>query len=179
MAKRNYLFVMIGIAIVSCAFQFASAEYEPIDLIPVAVEEPEALPDPRPVEIKSHELDPEDIEKLARLLWSSPLRDEESKKQLCYVVMNRADHGEPFGDTVQSCINVREFSFFDSHAHRSETNLRIAREAMNEWLSRKEGENVGVQIPLNAYYIQFYGDSNRRMKVLDIDMNELNWSPLK
>lgn len=170
MAKRNFLFVMIGIAIVSCAFQFASAESEPIDLIPVAVEEPEAVPDPRPVTITEHTLDKDDIEKLARLLWSSPLRAEEEKKTLCYVVMNRAAYGEPFADTVQGCINVHEFHFFDAHAHRSEENLRIAKEAMNEWLSRKDGNNVGKVIPLNAYYIQFTGEGNRHIRLLDADM---------
>ena len=167
---KHLLITLAAIVCLSITPAVMAEESEVIDLIPVKVEEPEALPDPRPVEIKSHELDPDDVEKLARLLWSSPLRDEESKKQLCYVVMNRAEHGEPFGDTVQSCINVREFSFFDSHAHRSETNLRIAREAMNEWLSRKEGCNVGKVIPINAFYIQWTGENNRHIRLLDLDM---------
>lgn len=165
------LIVLISILICMAIAPAALAEEsEVIDLIPVKVEEPEAVPDPRPIEIKSHELDPDDVEKLARLLWSSPLRDEESKKLLCYVVMNRAEHGDPFGETIQSCINVREFAFYDSHAHRSETNLRIAREAMNEWLSRKEGHNVGRVVPINAYYIQFTGENNRHIRLLDLDM---------
>lgn len=87
--------IMICMAIAPAAL---AEESEVIDLIPVKVEEPEAVPDPRPIEIVSHELDPDDVEKLARLLWSSPLRDEESKKLLCYVVMNRAEHGgDPIG----------------------------------------------------------------------------------
>lgn len=177
-----YVVLAIGLILSLAIIGFASvakADEDVIDLVPVAVEEPEAIPDPRPVVVNSHELDPEDVEKLARLLWSSPLRYEGYKKALVWVVMNRAEHGDPFGTSIQDCINMTEFRFFDSHAHRSDENLRIVRQAMNEWLSRKEGENVGVQIPLNAYYIQFYGDSNRRMKVLDIDMNELSWSPLK
>lgn len=167
---KHLLILLAAIICLGIAPAALAEESEVIDLIPVKVEEPEAVPDPRPIEIESHELDPEDVEKLARLLWSSPLRDEDSKKSLCYVVMNRAAHGEPFGDTIQSCINVREFAFYDSHAHRSESNLRIAREAMNEWLSRKEGHNVGRVVPINAYYIQFTGENNRHIRLLDLDM---------
>ena len=155
----------------------ALADEDVIDLIPVPVPVVEAVPDPRPVVVKSHELDPKDVEKLARLLWSSPLRHEDYKKALCYVVLNRAAHGDPFGTSVQDCINTSEFRFFDAHAHRSEENLRIAREAMNEWLSRKEGENVGFVMPLNAYYIQFCGTDNRQLKLLDIDMKTIDWDP--
>lgn len=147
---------------------------EVIDLVPVKQEEPEAIPDPRPVTITEHQLDEDDVEKLARLLWSSPLRDVSTKKQLVYVVMNRAAHGEPFGTSIQDCINTTEFRFFDPHAHRSQENLRIVREAMNEWLSRKEGNNVGFVMPLNAYYVRFYNTDNRWIKLLDINMKEIN-----
>ena len=145
------------------------ADNEPIDLVPVAVEVPEALPDPRPVVVKEHDLDEEDVEKLARLLWSSPLRYEGYKKALVWVVMNRAEHGEPFGTSIQDCINRTEFAFYDSHAHRSEENLRIVREAMNEWYSREEGNNPGTVIPRFAYYIRFTGTDNRQLQLLDID----------
>ena len=158
--------------------QLAKADQEPIDLVPVPTEISEAVPDPRPVVVREHDLNDDDVKKLARLLWSSPLRYEGYKKALVWVVMNRADHGDPFGETIQECINKHEFTFFDPKAHKSEENLRIVRQAMNEWLSRKEGENVGFVMPLNAYYIQFYGDNNRRMKLLDIDMNDTGWDPI-
>lgn len=152
----------------------SKAETEPIDLVPVAVEVPEALPDPRPVVVKEHDLDDEDVEKLARLLWSSPLRYEGYKKALVWVVMNRAEHGEPFGSSIQDCINRTEFAFYDSHAHRSEENLRIVREAMNEWYSREEGNNPGTVIPRFAYYIRFAGVDNRQLQLLDIDRKLIN-----
>ena len=147
----------------------SKAETEPIDLVPVTVSTPEATPDPRPVKVTEHNLDTKDVEKLARLLWSSPLRYEGYKKQLVYVVLNRAAYGEPFGSSIQDCINVHEFAFFDSHAHRSEENLRIVREAMNEWYSREEGNNPGTVIPRFAYYIRFTGTDNRQLQLLDID----------
>ena len=148
---------------------------EPIDLVPVTVQIPEPTKDPRPVIVTDHVLKQKDVEKLARLLWSSPLRAECYKKELVWVVMNRAAHGEPFGSSIQDCINVHEFTFFDSHAHRSEENLRIVREAMNEWYSREEGYNPGVVIPRFAYYTRFTGMDNRRLQLLDINKTVIDW----
>lgn len=169
---------IIAVALLATMSMPIKADQEPIDLVPIPTEVAEAIPDPRPIVVTSHELDKDDVEKLARLLWSSPLRYKEYKKALVWVVMNRAVHGEPFSTSIQDCINTSEFRFFDSHAHRSEENMSIVREAMNEWLSRKDGNNVGFVLPINAYYIQFYGENNRRMKLLDIDMNELPWNPV-
>lgn len=146
---------------------------EVVELTIVKTEEPEALPDPRPVEVKSYPLEEKTVEKLARLLWSSPLRDEYQKKCLVWVVMNRAAYDDPFKDTISANINTHEFSFFDSHAHRSEENLRIVRQAMNEWYSRREGNNVGCVVPVNAYYIRFTGPENRELQLLDINRNEM------
>lgn len=175
--------ILLGSVIVSAfvmSLPSASrADNEPIDLVPVAVEVPEALPDPRPVVVKEHDLNEEDVEKLARLLWSSPLRYEGYKKALVWVVMNRAEHGEPFGTSIQDCINRTEFAFYDSHAHRSEENLRIVREAMNQWYTRKQGDNAGAVIRLDAYYIRFYGDNNRRLQLLDIDREPIDWDAVK
>lgn len=140
---------------------------------------PAPIPDPRPVVIREHELDPDDVEVLARLLWSSPLRYEGYKKGLVWTVMNRAVYGEPFGSSIRECVNKHEFAFYDSHAHRSAENIRIVKEAMNEWYSRKEGENVGKVVPVTAYYIRFDGPDNRKLKLLDINMNVLDWNPVK
>ena len=152
---------------------------EVIDLVPVTVEQPEALPDPRPVIVTEHRLDEKEVEKLARLLWSSPLRAMDYKKALVWVVMNRAAHGEPFGSSISECINQHEFMFFDSHAHRSDENLRLVKEAMNEWYSRKEGNNVGHVVPVNAYYIRFDGPDNRKLVLMDIDKHVIDWDPMK
>lgn len=175
--------ILLGSVIVSAfvmSLPSASrADNEPIDIVPVAVEVPEALPDPRPVVVKEHDLDDEDVEKLARLLWSSPLRYEGYKKALVWVVMNRAEHGEPFGSSIKECVNRHEFTFYDSHAHRSEENLKIVRQAMNEWLSAKDGYNPGTVIPRFAYYIQFYGENNRRVRLMDINRDILDWDPIK
>ena len=156
----------------------SKADNEPIDLVPVAVSVAEAVPDPRPVVRKEFDLDEKDVEKLARLLWSSPLRYEGYKKELVWVVMNRAAHGYPFGTSIQECITTSEFAFFDAHAHRSEENLRIVREAMNQWYVRKSGDNAGDVIRTDAYYIRFYGTDNRRLQLLDIDMNPIDWDPI-
>ena len=166
---------IIAIASLMSLPQGSKAETEPIDLIPVAVSTPEALPDPRPVNVVNHDLNDKDVEKMARLLWSSPLRSEYYKKLLVWVVMNRAAYGEPFGSSIQDCINMHEFTFFDSHAHRSEENLRIVREAMNEWYSREEGYNPGVVIPRFAYYTRFTGMDNRRLQLLDINKTVIDW----
>ena len=152
---------------------------EPIDLVPVTVQIPEPTKDPRPVIVTDHVLKQKDVEKLARLLWSSPLRAECYKKELVWVVMNRAAHGDPFGSSIQDCISTSEFTFFDAHAHRSDENMRIVREAMNEWYSRKEGNNPGTVIRLDAHYIKFVGEQNRRLQMLDINKDPINWDPVK
>ena len=174
-------FVMAVIFVVGLLMSLPSAsraDSEPIDLIPISAATPEALPDPRPVIVVNHSLNDRDVEKMARLLWSSPLRAECYKKELVWIVMNRAAYGEPFGNSVQECINVHEFTFFDSHAHRSDENMRIVREAMNEWYSRKEGNNPGVVIRIDAYYIKFIGAENRRLQLLDINKDPINWDPI-
>ena len=179
MAIRTKILMLMGALVLVSMSGSALAAHgegkipEVIELKVVKTEEAEALPDPRPVVIENHVLNEKEVEKLARLLWSSPLRDEAEKKKLCYVVLNRAGHGEPFGNTVSECINVHEFRFYDAHAHRSEENLRIAREAWNEWLSRKAGNNVGHIVPINAYFVRFVGADNRQVELLDMDMNKV------
>lgn len=168
-------FLICGSSVLSVMPKSALADSEPIDLVPITVQIPEAVKDPRPVKVTEHNLDTKDVEKLARLLWSSPLRYEQYKKELVWVVMNRAAYGEPFGTSIQDCINVHEFRFFDSHAHRSEENLRIVREAMNEWYSREEGNNPGTVIPRFAYYIRFTGTDNRCIELLDINKTLIEW----
>lgn len=76
-----------------------------------------------------------DAEILARLLWSSPLTNEDEKRGLCWLVFNRIDDERLglFGSTIESVVIRREFTFYDSKAYLSETNLRIAREELRRW----------------------------------------------
>ncbi len=177
--RLNRMVIALGVCIlIGISGKALADSQEPIDLIPMTTSTVEAVKDPRPVIVTEHNLDAKDVEKLSRLLWSSPLRAECYKKELVWVVMNRAAHGEPFGSSIQNCINVHEFSFFDSHAHRSEENLRIVKDAMNEWYSRKDGNNPGSVIRLDAYYISFQGENNRRLQLLDINRELINWDPI-
>jgi hypothetical protein len=76
-----------------------------------------------------------DVEILARLLWSSPLTNETDKRNLCWLVFNRIDDETYglFGSTIETVVIRREFTFYDSKAYLSETNLRIAREELRRW----------------------------------------------
>lgn len=149
---------------------------EVIDLVPVKIEVPEAIPAPadtREIEIRSHEIDKKDVEVLARLLWSSPLRDEKYKKALCWIIFNRIDDNSGlFGNSIQECVNKHEFAFYDPHAHRSEANLSLARECINAWLSEKEGCNVGSHIGRLNVYIRFAGEDNR---MIEVSIDRTNW----
>ena len=171
--------IICGVVIASVLFASSTlAESEPIDLTPKASWTAPAEKNPEPAVVTDHELDQKDVEKLARLLWSSPLRDECYKKELVWVVMNRAAHGAPFGESIQECITMHEFSFYQAKAHKSEENLRIVREAMNQWLSKSEGNYPGAVIRPDAYYISFYGENNKRMHILDLNRDLINWDPV-
>lgn len=166
--KRLFIAVL-ALLLISVSGTSLAEDPEVIDLVPVKAEVPEAIPvpvDTRDIEIRSHEIDKKDVEVLARLLWSSPLRDEKYKKALCWIVFNRIDDNSGlFGDSIRECVNQHEFSFYDAHAHRSEANLNLARECINAWLSEKEGCNVGSHIGRKNVYIRFSGDSNREIEV--------------
>ena len=173
--KRLLIAIIAFLMLSICGTAFAD-EPEVIDLIPVKAEVPEAIPAPvdtRDIEIRSHEIDKEDVEVLARLLWSSPLREEKYKKALCWIVFNRIDNNSGlFGDTIQECVNRHEFAFYDPHAHRSEANLKLARECINAWLSEKEGCNVGNHIGRLNIYLRFCGYDNR---AIEVSIDRHNW----
>ena len=117
-------------------------------------------------EITEHDLDQEEVNILARLLWSSPLAHEDYKRQLCWVVFNRIeDEGPLFGRTIDQVVIPEEFAFYDRHAHVSETNERIAREELNRWLSSLDGGYVNRPIPREGLYIRFAGTGNRQLEV--------------
>ena len=120
-------------------------------------------------EITEHTLDQEEVNILARLLWSSPLAHEDYKRQLCWVVFNRIeDEGPLFGRTISQVVIPEEFAFYDRHAHVSETNKRIAREELNRWLSSLDGGYVERPIPREGLYIRFAGSGNRQLEVTAI-----------
>lgn len=117
--------------------------------------------------ITEHDLNQSDVDLLARLLWSSPLENEDYKRQLLWVVFNRVDdeRSSLFGRTIDTVVVKSEFAFFDSKAHLSETNLRIVREELNRWLSYLDGNYVEIPIPRNAVYARFKGNMNRQLEV--------------
>lgn len=120
-------------------------------------------------EITEHDLDQEEVNILARLLWSSPLAHEDYKRQLCWVVFNRIeDEGPLFGRTIDQVVIPEEFAFYDRHAHVSETNERIAREELNRWLSSLDGGYVERPIPREGLYIRFVGTDNRQLEVTSV-----------
>lgn len=147
----------------------SAEEVEIIDIIMVPTPTPAPPPAP-PIETKSFEHDPDDIELLARFLWISPLRGEEQKKTLLWVVFNRVDDTSgAFGDTLETVITQREFRWYDPDAKiRSEdleTNRRIAQEAMDEWVSEDHGFYVGRHVPKCGVYQEFTGYKNREVAV--------------
>lgn len=134
-------------------------------------------PDPSSIPVlpwdepKEHRLNDEDVEILAKLLWSSPLREERQKKALAWVAVNRIGV-HPFGETLKSVVNRSEFTFYDRKAHVSEENVRIATEVLNAYYSIKiDRLNVKRPFPATGVKIRFLGDPARYIQVLDMDMN--------
>ena len=106
------------------------------------------------------EVNEDDAEILARLLWSSPLTNETQKRQLCWLVFNRIDDEGPlFGMTVSDVVIKREFTFMNHKAHISETNLRIAREELARWTASLMGIPVERPLPEGYIYASFNGRS--------------------
>lgn len=127
-----------------------------------------SIPWDEPVE---HQLNDDDVKILARLLWSSPLRGERQKKALAWVAVNRIGV-HPFGDSLQSIITKKEFTFFDKHAYVSEENKRIASEVLNAYYSIKiDHLNIKRPFASTGVKVQFVGDPARYIRVLDMDLN--------
>ena len=140
-----------------------AVEWIYLEAAPVVTPTP---PPPPPVEIREYNHNSADVETLARLLWSSPLRGEEQKTALLWVALNRVDDQSGlFGDSISEVVTKSEFSFFDKRAHLSDENLSIARDVLNAWKSRKEGCYIGRHVPANGLYIRFMGESNREIEI--------------
>jgi hypothetical protein len=168
MMKRIMIFAIIALMLIPCV---SLADGEPevitISIIPTPTPEPAPTPTPdvRPMVIEEHELDEDDVEAVARLLWSSPLRDKTQKAALAWLACNRAD-ASVSGDTISSNINTSEFSFYDRKAHLSDENKEIASLVLNQWLSEKDGCKAGRLIPKKALYLDFTGYNNRELVLL-------------
>ena len=112
------------------------------------------------------EVDQDDAEILARLLWSSPLTNEADKRKLCWLVFNRVDDERYglFGATVETVVINREFAFYDRKAYLSETNLRIASDELARWTAERMG--IPVERPLESeyLYLRFSGHSVEFLK---------------
>ena len=113
-----------------------------------------------------HEWTEDDVELLARLLWSSPLRHEDMKRQLVWCVLNRVDdERQIFPATIAGNVTRREFTFFDKRAHLSETNVRIAREELERWTRVLSGIEERP-VPEGYVYLRFAGDNNRMIYLM-------------
>lgn len=140
-----------------------AVEWIYLEALPTSTPTP---PPPPPVVIREYAHDEADVETLARLLWSSPLRGEEQKTALLWVVLNRVDDQSGlFADSIRGAVTKSEFSFYDDGAHLSEKNMEIAREVLNAWKSRKDGCYIGKHVPANGLYIRFTGENNRDIEV--------------
>lgn len=131
---------------------------------PVAVVTAGAVPAAR--QLVPQEWDESDVELLARLLWSSPLRNEDAKRQLVWCVLNRVDDERPmFARTIAGNVTRKEFTFFDRRAYLSETNLRIAREELTRWTRVLSGIEERP-VPEGYVYLRFAGDGNRMLYLM-------------
>ena len=136
---------------IAMAARESDAEILPVEYVPAE----------RPRILVPQEWTDADVELLARLLWSSPLRHEDMKRQLIWVVLNRVDDERMmFPATIAENVNRREFTFYDRKAYLSETNLRIAREELQRWTRVLSGIEERP-VPEGYVYLRFYGDNNR------------------
>ena len=152
-------------SVMMCSMALADWEPETVSFQMVEAKKADPIYMPGYDTIIDHEIDDEDVAILSRLLWSSPLRNETYKRQLCWVVLNRVtDQSGLFPDTINEVVTRQEFTFYDRKAYRSETNDRIAREVINLWMNACEGRYVNRDLPFDYLYIRFAGDGNRILK---------------
>ena len=154
---------LTGLAFLPVLSAIADGTGEPetvfFSLVASSVEQAAPAPSPRPWR---PEADENDAEILARLLWSSPLTNEDDKRKLCWLVFNRIDDESLlFGMTVSDVVIRREFTFYDCKAHLSETNLRIARDELSRWTASLMG--IPVERPLEPEYLYLRFDGHKVM----------------
>lgn len=115
---------------------------------------------------RNYKLSNKEVDKIAQLLWSSPLRNKSAKETLVWVVLNRVDdRSGTFGNSIDEVVKTSEFSFYDRHAHISDKNREIVRGVMQAWYAEKDGYYVGSHCPKHGVYIRFEGENNRAIEV--------------
>ena len=165
--KRNLILAgcIFGVlAFATCAARAAEPQVVTITVLP--------KPTPKPVyrlddNLPTYKLDSSDVKRIAKLLWSSPLRSESEKTKLIWVVLNRVDEGGIFGNSVHDVINDKEFTFYDRHARVSDRTRELVENVMQLWKAEKDGYHIGARPPKNALYVRFGGDGNKVIQLLE------------
>lgn len=148
----------------------ASADCEIID---IKVKEPEYVPidgDIRPMTNALEDYTEEDVERISRLLWSSPLSTESEKVKLIWLVCNRINSRvSAFSKmkNTETAITTHEFPYYDRKAHLSETNHAIVTETLESYNSWFSGEDIGTHPSAQAVYCSFYGNNNEHIHLYD------------
>lgn len=119
----------------------------------------ERTPVPAPASEIRVDVSEADAEILARLLWSSPLTNEDDKRRLCWLVFNRIDDERfgLFGSTIDTVVIRREFEWYDRKAYISDTNIRIAREELRRWHLYLIGAVKERLLPAEYVFASFEG----------------------
>ena len=160
--KGAFQFIIWAMSVLMTTLALADAEVFSFQMVEAPKPEPIYMPDYNVMD--EYELDDEEVAILSKLLWSSPLTNETYKAQLCWVVFNRLlDPSGIFEDSVKGVVNKREFAFYDSKAHRSDTNDRIARHELNLYYNVLHGKSVERVLPRGYVYIRFSGDRNQTL----------------
>lgn len=148
-------------------------EQTEIQIIDIKMLEPVYTPidgDIRPLTNAMENYTNEDVEILARLLWSSPLATESEKVKMVWLVLNRINSRNSTWSkmtSTETAVTVNEFPYFDKRAHLSDTNLNIVRtvlESYNLWFS---GEDIGEHPSAQGVYCSFSGNNNERITLFD------------
>lgn len=174
-----YMMTALFIAIVlicQICINIAAADCEIID---IKVKEPEYVPidgDVRPMTNALEDYTEEDVERLSRLLWSSPLSTENEKVKLVWLVCNRINsRAAEFSKmkNTETAINKHEFPYFDRKAHLSDTNYTIVKDTLESYNSWFSGEDIGTHPSAQAVYCSFYGNNNEHIHLYDYKWGEV------
>lgn len=156
--------VLLGVAFAfpSSGQASANGDWEPETVymgIVSAGDPRQTAPEPAPGGSLNVEISEADAEILARLLWSSPLTNEDDKRRLCWLVFNRIDDERfgLFGSTVYTVVIRREFEWYDRKSYISDTNIRIAREELRRWKLYLIGAVKERLLPAEYVFASFEG----------------------
>lgn len=165
------MFAIIFILVVLIVSVKAGADEQivTIRILPTPTPIPQKMPVREPDQIPYYSVKEKEVDILARLLWSSPLRSRAAKETLLWVVLNRVDDiSGAFGNTIETVVIKSEFTFYDRKAHLSDKNKEIATDIMQKWKAEKDGYYIGRRVPRDALYIRFEGENNRDISVTSV-----------